>query len=230
MKTIFKLAIATAIASTGAIAPAANAQVSGIATADPTVAIARTKAFSAAYSQVATTYKTYFEQIDTRNKTMQGLQKQLDTNNDNQVSQQELDAAQRSNSPVIKSIQTEQEEIRKLQTPAMKAQMFAVEKILEKYGTAQQQVITAKKIGVILNPDAFQYAPPAADVTQDITNALDRVVPSVSTQAPAEWNPSRQTVALHQQLQQLIVQSAQAQARQQQTQQPAPAAAQPSGR
>ncbi|VAV97956.1 hypothetical protein MNBD_ALPHA04-1531, partial [hydrothermal vent metagenome] len=154
MKNIFKsLALASAaLTLTTVMAPVASGQVSGIATADPTVAIARTKAFSAAYSQIATTYKTSFDQIDARNKTMQGLQKQLDTNNDNQVSQQELDAAQRANSPVIKSIQTEQEEIRKLRTPAMKAQMFAVEKILEKYGEAQQQVVTAKKIGVILNP------------------------------------------------------------------------------
>jgi hypothetical protein len=84
------------------------------------------------------------------------------------------------------------------------AQLYAVEQIALKYDAAQQAVITAKKINVILAPDAFVWAPEAVDVTPAITAELDKVVPSVSTTPPAGWRPSRQIGALYQQIQQLI--------------------------
>jgi Skp family chaperone for outer membrane proteins len=228
MTRLFKTAL-TVLAITAAplaLGSVANAQVSGIATANPTIAIAKTKAFSAAYSQIGKQYESYFDQIDARNKTLNGLRAQLDTNNDKQLTQEELDAAVRAKSPVLQSIQTEEAEIQKLQTPAIKAQMFAVESIFNEYSNAQQQVVTSKKIGVILNPDAFLYAPPQADVTDAITAALDVRVPTVGTTPPADWQPQRNTVSLHQQLQQLLVASARNQAAQQQK----PPAAQPASR
>ncbi len=230
MTRLFKKAL-TLLAVTAlplTYASVASAQVSGIATADPMLAIAKTKAFSAAYSQIGTQYKSYFDQIDARNKTLNGLRAQLDTDNNKQLTQEELDAAVRSNSPVLKSIETEENEIQKLQTPAIKAQMFAVESIFNEYSNAQQQVVTNKKIAVILSRDAFLYAPPQADVTNDITAVLDTRVPTVTTTPPADWQPQRNTVALHQQLQQLLVASARSQAAQQQQQ--TPPAAQPASR
>lgn len=229
MTRFFKTAL-TVLAVTAAplaFGSVASAQVSGIATVNPTIAIAKTKAFSAAYSQIGTQYKSYFDQIDARNKTLNGLRAQLDTNNDKQLTQEELDAAVRAKNPVLQSIDTEEAEIQKLQTPAIKAQMFAVEAIFKEYGNAQQQVVSNKKIGVILSPDAFIYAPPQADVTDDVTAALDARVPSVGTTPPADWQPQRNTVSLHQQLQQLLVASARSQAAQQQQQ---PPAAQPASR
>lgn len=210
-----------------AFSSTATAQVSGIATADPMIAIAKTKAFSAAYSQIGAQYKASFDQIDAHNKTLNGLRAQLDTDNNKQLTQEELDAAVKANSPVLKSIETEEKAIQQLQTPAIKAQMYAVENIFNEYSNAQQQVVSNKKIGVILSQDAFLYAPPQADVTNDITAVLDTRIPSVSTTPPADWQPQRNTVALHQQLQQLLVASARNQAAQQQQ---TPAAAQPASR
>ncbi|ASK88055.1 OmpH family outer membrane protein [Sphingorhabdus sp. SMR4y] len=229
MKRYFKtaLAVLAVTAAPLAVGSVAQAQVSGIATANPTLAIAKTKAFSSAYSQIGTQYKSYFDQIDARNKTLNGLRAQLDTNNDKQLTQEELDAAVRAKNPVLQSIQTEENEIQKLQTPAVKAQMFAVEAIFAEYGNAQQKVVSDKKISVILDPEAFLYAPSQADVTNDITAALDARLPSVSTTPGADWQPQRNTVALHQQLQQLLVASARNQAAQQQQQ---PPAAQPASR
>ena len=227
MKRFFRTALTllTVTAAPLAFGTVATAQVSGIATANPTIAIAKTKAFSAAYSQIGTQFKSNFDQIDARNKTLNGLRAQLDTNNDKQVNQQELDAAVKANSPVLKSMETEETEIQKLQTPAIKAQMFAIENIFKEYTNAQQQVVSDKKIGVILSPDAFIYAPPQTDVTDAITAVLDTRVPSVATTPPADWQPQRNTVSLHQQIQQLLMASARNQAAQQQ-----PPAAQPASR
>jgi len=229
MTRFFKTAISllAVTAAPLALSSVATAQVSGIATVNPTIAIARTKAFSAAYSQISTQFKSYFDQIDARNKTLNGLRAQLDTDNDKQLTQEELDAAVKSNSPVLKSMETEENEIQKLQTPAIKAQMFAIENIFKEYTNAQQQVIADKKIAVILSPDAFIYAPPQTDVTDAITAVLDTRVPTVSTAPPADWQPQRNTVSLHQQIQQLLLASARSQAAQQQQQ---PPAAQPASR
>nr|WP_173202680.1 hypothetical protein [Sphingopyxis sp. BSNA05] len=128
----------------------------------------------------------------------------------------------------MQTIQAEEAEIQKLQTPAVMAQMFVVEGIFAEYGNAQQKVVSDKKISVILDPEVFLYAPSQVDVTNDITAALDARVPSVSTTPTAGWQPQRTTVALHQQLQQLLVASARNQAAQQQQQQPP--AAQPASR
>ena len=227
MKRFFRTALTllTVTAAPLAFGTVATAQVSGIATANPTIAIAKTKAFSAAYSQIGTQFKSNFDQIDARNKTLNGLRAQLDTNNDKQVNQQELDAAVKANSPVLKSMETEETEIQKLQTPAIKAQMFAIENIFKEYTNAQQQVVSDKKIGVILSPDAFIYAPPQTDVTDAITAVLDTRVPTVAITPPADWQPQRSTVSLHQQIQQLLMASARNQAAQQQ-----PPAAQPASR
>lgn len=229
MTCFFKtaLAVLAVTAAPLALGSVANAQVSGIATANPTIAIAKTKAFSAAYSQIGTQYASNFDQIDARNKTLNGLRAQLDTDNNKQLTQEEIDAAVRAKSPVLTSIETEENEIQKLQTPAIKAQMFAVENIFKEYSNAQQQVVSDKKIGVILSPDAFIYAPPQADVTDAITAVLDTRVPTVSTAPPADWQPQRNTVSLHQQLQQLLMASARSQASQQPQQ---PPAAQPATR
>jgi len=230
MTRFFKtaLTVLTVTAAPLASGSVANAQVSGIATANPTVAIAKTKAFSAAYSQIGTQYKSYFDQIDARNKTLNGLRAQLDTNNDKQLTQEELDAAVKAKNPVLQTIQTEENEIQKLQTPAIKAQMFAVEGIFAEYGNAQQKVVADKKISVILDPEVFLYAPSQIDVTDAIAAALDARIPTVSTTPGADWQPQRNTVALHQQLQQLLVASARNQAAQAQQQQPP--AAQPASR
>lgn len=227
MKRFFKTALTllTVTAAPLAFGSVATAQVSGIATANPTIAIAKTKAFSTAYSQIGTQYKSSFDQIDARNQALNGLRAQLDTDNNKQLTQQELDAAMRANSPVLKSIETEENEIQKLQTPAIKAQMFAIESIFREYSNAQQQVVADKKIGVILSPDAFIYAPPQTDVTDAITAALDKRVPTVATTPPADWQPQRNTVSLHQQIQQLLMASVRNQANQQQ-----PPAAQPASR
>ena len=227
MKRFFRTALTllTITAAPLAFGTVATAQVSGIATVNPTIAIAKTKAFSAAYSQIGTQYKANFDQIDARNKTLNGLRAQLDTNNDKQVDQEELDAAVKAKSPVLKSMETEETEIQKLQTPAIKAQMFAIENIFKEYSNAQQQVVADKKIGVILSPDAFIYAPPQTDVTDAITAVLDTRVPTVAITPPADWQPQRSTVSLHQQIQQLLMASARNQAAQQQ-----PPAAQPASR
>lgn len=235
--TIRNSAFAAALLSAAVFAVPASAQVAGIATADTAVAIARSKALGTAYQQIGTQYTSFAQQMQTKRKEINDINVQLDTNKDKELTQAELDAAIKAKNPLLTQIDTKQKEINQLQEPIIKAQLFAVEQIAMKYEAAQQAVITAKKINVILTPDAFVWAPDAVDVTTAITAELDKSVPSVPIAPPADWRPSRQVGQLYQQIQQLFdtaarVQAAQAAAALPQPGQPAPAAptAQPDSR
>lgn len=230
---IRKIAALAALLSASVIAVPATAQVAGIATADTAVAIARSKALGTAYQQIGTQYASFAQQMQTKRTEINNLNAQLDTNKDKNLDQAEVDAAVKAKSPLLAQIDAKQKEINGLQDPIVRAQLFSVEQIALKYEAAQQAVITAKKINVILTPEAFVWAPDAVDVTAAITAELDKAVPSVPISPPADWRPSRQGAALYQAIQQLFNAAAQQQAAQAaatqspQPGQPAPAAPRP---
>jgi Skp family chaperone for outer membrane proteins len=225
--TLAPLALMTAM-------PAA-AQISKIATADPAVAIAGTTAFGTAYSQINTQYQAFTAQMQEKDTRVQTLTKTLDTNGDNQLDDAEQQAAVKNKKSTVDQIQALQQEIANLNAPRLKAERYVIEQIALQYAAAQSKVVTEKKIEALLAPDVFVVAAPAADITPAITAALNTAVPSVAVTPAESWQPQRQTVQLHQQIQQLIVASAirQRQQQQQAGQQPASAAPtpqQPSGR
>ncbi|WP_397605071.1 OmpH family outer membrane protein [Sphingorhabdus sp.] len=230
---IRKNILAAAFLSAAAISVPASAQVAGIATADTAVAITRSKALGTAYQQIGTQYAAVAQQLQAKRVEINNLNAQLDTNKDKELTQAELDVAIKAKNPLLTQLDAKQKEINTLQEPVFLAQLYAVEQIALKYDAAQQAVITAKKINVILAPDAFVWAPEAVDVTAAITAELDKVVPSVPITPPAGWRPSRQIGALYQQIQQLInaaSQQAQAAAAQARPAAPASPAAQPESR
>ena len=224
-------AVAAGLLSATTLAMPAHAQVAGIATADTSVAIARSKALSQAYQQIGTQYAATAQQMQAKRKEINDINVQLDTNKDKELTQVELDAAIKAKNPLLTQIDTKQREINQLQDPIVKAQVFVVESIAMKYEAAQQAVITAKKINLILAPDAFVWAPPAVDVTTLITAELDKSTPTVGITPPANWRPSRQAAAVYQQIQQLFENAARQQAAQAAQPQPgqpaAPAATTP---
>ncbi|HQS11922.1 MAG: hypothetical protein B7Y62_02015 [Sphingomonadales bacterium 35-56-22] len=228
-------AIVAALLSATAIAVPATAQVSGIATAETSVAIARTKALGTAYQQIGTQYAAVVQQMQTKRQEINNINVQLDTNKDKELTQAELDAAIKAKNPLLTQLDAKQKEINTLQEPIILAQLYAVEQVALKYEAAQQAVVAAKKISVILAPDAFVWAPEAVDVTPAITAELDKAIPAAVITPPAGYRPSRQIGALYQQIQQLFnnaaqMQAAQAAAAQPRAAAPANPAAQPESR
>ncbi|HVJ03587.1 MAG TPA: OmpH family outer membrane protein [Sphingomonas sp.] len=194
-----------------AFAAPANAQVGGIASANYVRVVASTKAFGAAEQQIATTYKAAFEQLAQRRQAleteMKPLRDQLDTNKDGQVSDAELQSAQTAKSPTLQKIQTAQtnaqNDMVRLGNPAARAELFAIESILQRYEAAQLAVVNARKINVVLSPEAFIYAPDSVDISQAIAAEIDKASPTVSIQPPANWQPARETLAIQQQIAQI---------------------------
>lgn len=223
MNSLAALGLAGAmLAATPAIA-----QVNGIATASPEAVIVASQARINAYQQIEQTYAAQIQQARTLRQEMATLQQSLDTNKDNQLSEQEIGA----NPGVVQQIQQKEQQVGQLTQPIVLAQTYAIEQLIADYTNSRQQVLQQKKIQILLDPDAIQFAPESIDVTKDIVAALNQRMPSVQTTPPANWQPRRESYATHQAVQQIIAgvmqQQALQQAAQQQQQQPP---AQPSGR
>ena len=223
MKTLAKTFAAMALAGTASIAVPAAAQVAGIATSSPEAVIVRSAARQAAYQQISQTYAAQIQQVGQLRQQNAQAQQSLDTNNDGQLTEAEVSA----NQPVVQQIQQREQQIAQIGQPIVLAQTYAIEQLVNDYENARNQVIQAKGIQIMLTPDAIQYAPETVNVTNDIVVALDQRVPTVQTTPPAGWQPRRESLALQQTVQQILVGVAQQQALQQQQQQQA---AQPSGR
>lgn len=228
MKIISKSALAAGLAMTAAIAsvPApVAAQVNGMATSNPTMAILRAAARTNAYQQINTTYAAQIQQVNQLNTEITNLQISLDTNKDNQLSDAEITA----NPTVVQQIQAKEQQAATATQPIAMAQYYAIEQLMNDYVNARNQVLASKKVSVLIAPDAIQYAPDGFDITTDIVAAIDSRLPSVTTTVPAGWQPRRQTVEMHQAIQQILVVAAQ-QAAARQAQQQQQGAQAPAGR
>ena len=158
MKTITKILTGAAIALPGAALFVSAAHAQTVAIADPEAAVEKSAAFTAATGTIQTTYKTQITQADAVRKEVEPLLKALDTNQDGQLSQQELAAAQAAKNPSLTTIQQKQQQIQQLEAPAARAQSYALEQISAKLQQAVQNVITAKRVTLILRPQAAMYA------------------------------------------------------------------------
>lgn len=195
MTKFTKLLMAAAVAAPVALsAPAAQAQVNGVAVADPQGAIANSKAWAAARTQIQATYAAQLAQADTRSRAIQAELQPLVTQF--QTAQRAPGASNAALAPQYQAIQAKQQagqqEIARITAPAERAQAFAVEQIQAKLGEAVQNVVRAKNVSLLVNPQAVLFLQPTADITPAVTAELDRLVPAVSTAVPANWQPGQQ--------------------------------------
>jgi Skp family chaperone for outer membrane proteins len=185
---------AALIAPATLAATTATAQVAGVAIADPQAAMVNTRAWTAARTQIQTTYKAQIDQAETRRQTAEReLQPLITAFNTARAAPSANQASLQSQAQAIQSRQaTAQQDLDRLTLPAQRAQAYALEQIQAQLGTAVQNAVRAKNVTVLLNPQAALFAQPTADITSAITAELDRLVPSVNTTPPANWQPGQQ--------------------------------------
>ena len=225
MKLFTKTIAAAVLAGTAAIATPAAAQVAGIATSSPEAVIVRSQARIAAYQQIDQQFAAQIGQIRTLRQEMQTLQQSLDTDSNGQLSQAELQA----NPGVVQQIQQKEQQLGQASQPIVLAQTYAIEQLINDYQNVQQQVVQQKNIQLLLNPDAIQWAPDAANVTNDLVAALNQRVPTVQITPPQGWRPRQESLSAQQTVSQVLLGVAQQQAAQQAAQQQQQTA-QPTGR
>lgn len=193
MRTLSKLLLAATVA----IAAPAAAQVNGVAVADPQGAIANTRAWAAARTQIQATYKAQLDQAEARSRAIQAeLQPLVTQFNTARAAANPNQAALQTQAQSIQSKQQAgQAELTRITLPAERAQAFALEQIQARLGEAVQNVVRQRNVSLLVNPQAVLFLQPTADITPAVTTELDRLVPSVSTAVPANWQPGQQQAA-----------------------------------
>lgn len=227
MTILAKLIAPAGLALVALAALPAHAQVEGrMATVDVSRTIIGTTAFQTAYEQVNQTYSQQNELRRAKAQERQTLLQTFDTNGDKQVDDAELAAKQ--NSADFTKLQTLEQEIQTLNNQIDGARIYAVEQIIVQYAAALQEVATRQQVKMIIDPGSLLFAEPGADITEQVSTALNTKVPSVGIVPPSDWQPSREGVQLYQEIQQRLMTAQLIQQRQQQQQQGNPQA--PAGR
>ena len=195
MKTILKAALFAAAPIAIAI-PATAQAVDGIAVADIQGAVQKSAAFVSAMAQMKTTYATQISTFETRSKALQAEIAPLVT---------AFQAAQKANTPQATlqtqytAIQTKQQaaqaELQRLSAPIARAQGYVEEQIGTRLEAALKAAMVARKVNLVLNPQATISYQPAVDITDAVVAELNKTVPSVSITPPAGWQPGGQGAA-----------------------------------
>jgi len=223
MKLATKL-LATAGLALGAVSVPAMAQVDGrLATADVSRAIINTNALQTAFNQIGTTYQAQIQTRQAKQQELATLLQPFDTNSNGQLDDSEVPAIQGSEN--FQQIQTLEQEISQITNQVNAARIYAVEQVLAQYPATLTEVTAQQQIVMVVQPEVLQYAAEGADITDEITTALNAKVPSAQIVPPADWRPSREAAQAYQQIQQLLIrqQLIQQQQSTQQGQQPAQA-------
>lgn len=206
MTRLFKRFASAGLAACALAATAApaSAQVQGrVATADISRAIIGSNALQTAYQQIGTTYQAQIEQRQTKQQELTTLLQPFDTNGNGQLDDSELPAVQSASN--FQQIQTLEQEVAAISNQVNAARIYAIEQILAQYSTAMTDVTTQQQIVMVIAPDAIQFAADGADITQQISTALNTRVPSVQVVPPADYRPNRNAAQLFQQIQQTLL-------------------------
>jgi len=194
--TNFKhLLLAAALVAPGAlVAGTATAQVAGIGVADPEAAVANSKAWATARTQIQTTYKAQIDQATARRQAITTeLQPLVAAYQKAAAAPGATEASLRTQAQAIQTReQTANAELQRLTAPASRAQAYALEQISAKLPDAVNAAVRTKNVSLLLRPNAALFAQPTVDVTASITTELDRLVPTVGITPPANWQPGQQ--------------------------------------
>ncbi len=197
MKTAFKAAmLAAATLSAVSVAPiAAFAQAAGgVAVANLDQAVERSNAYVLAVNQIKTTYKPQIDAFDARSKALNAEMQPMITAFE--TARRAPNANQQALQTQATALQTRQQnaqrELQQLYLPIGRAQAYAEEQIVAKLDAALKAAMNAKRVQLVLSPQATVSYQPGVDITNDIIAALNTSVASVGITPPAGWNPGGQ--------------------------------------
>lgn len=200
MKTMFKAAaLALASVSAVAIVPMVQAQAvqAGIGTASLDDAVARSNAAVLANNQINLTYKAQIDAAQAKanayNSELAGMRTALETAakqpNANQAALQQQAKAYQDRQAYA------QQDIGNMTRNVQLATEYSRSQIVAKLDQAVKQAMAKRGVRVLLKPDALIITTDQSiDITTDVINELNTVVPSVSIDVPAGW-PNNQAAA-----------------------------------
>ncbi|ATE65279.1 OmpH family outer membrane protein [Rhizorhabdus dicambivorans] len=198
MKSFLKtaaIAVGVAMLPAAAHAQAAAATAAapaGIAVVDLDAAIGNSAAAQSAATQIQTTYKAQITAAQTRQTALQGelaaLRTELETLQKNPAQKAQFDAKV---AIFQQKTQAAQAELQRLALPFARPQAYVREQIEAKAEQALKAAMTAKRIAIVLRPEATVAFQPTADLTTDMITQLNALIPSASITPPANWQPGQ---------------------------------------
>jgi Skp family chaperone for outer membrane proteins len=186
------LALIPATANAQAAAPAAAVN-TGVAVVDLEGAVGGSAAYASAMTQIETTYKAQLTSLQTRQTAIQGelapLRTEIETLQKNPATPKAtLDA---KIAAFQQRGQAAQAELQRLAAPVARPQAYVKEQIGAKVEQALKAAMTAKKVGLVIGPEAVVAVQGGSDLTADVITQLNALVPSVSITPPANWQPGQ---------------------------------------
>ncbi len=197
MKTLFKSAVAAGLMLGAApMLPVAHAQsspvVPGLAVADLDAAITKSAAFTTAQAQRPVTYKAQIDNATARRNAISAqLQPLIEKfNRDRQVAAPNQAALQQQAQQIQQIQESGQQELQRILQPAALSEAYVQEQIEEKLDQAVKNAMGAKKVSLLLSPQAILAVNNTAyNLTDDITAQLNTLLPSAQLVPPQGWEP-----------------------------------------
>jgi Skp family chaperone for outer membrane proteins len=196
MKTYLKALLAAgavlATASPLAVAPAAAQIVKGIGVVSLPAVVANSNAYKVAEQQRPVTYKPQIDQAEARRAAIAAQLQPLITkfNADRQANPN--NPALNTQAQAINQIQQSgSQELQQLVAPIALSRAYVTEQIEERLDAAVQAAAKKKNIQLILDPTqgGVIYADAAYNITQDVLNELNTLLPSAQLVPPQGWVP-----------------------------------------
>lgn len=173
-------------------AAAAAAVVPGLGVADLEAVMVNTSAFRTAEQQRPVTYKATIDQYQARGKALQTQIKALDDKlqKDAQVPTANKAALQQQAVALQKMQESGQAELNNIIKPVVYSREYVKEQLEEKMDAAVKAVMGRRNITLLLAPQSVILSTSTSyDLSQDIVNELNRVMPSATLVPPAGWEP-----------------------------------------
>jgi len=165
--------------------------ISGLAYADLEAAAANSAASKTAAEQRKVTYKAQIDQYNSRSQALQAQIKPLvDKFNADRAAANPNQASLQQQAASIQQMQKNaQQELNNIIKPVVYSEAYVGEQIDAKMEQAVRNAMAAKKVTMLLKPEATLLASASYDITDDVTAQLNALLPSAQIVPPAGWEP-----------------------------------------
>ena len=154
--------------------------------------LAASAAAKTAEQQMRVTYKAQYDQVESRSRVLQAeLNAMIVKFQADQKANPENPALQAQAKAIQDKQRSAQEELGRLSDPLERVNAYVLEQIDTKLDAAVTAAMAKKKVALLLQRGAVIKNTPGTDLTQDIVNELNALVPNVSITPPANWQPGQ---------------------------------------
>ncbi|MFN6933752.1 MAG: OmpH family outer membrane protein [Tsuneonella sp.] len=191
-KSLIAAGLAVATLSPIAAAPAAAQVVKGIGVVSLPAVVANSNAYKVAEQQRPVTYKPQLDQAEARRAAIAAqLQPLVDKFNADRQANPNNPALNQQAQTIQQIQQSGQQELQQLVAPVALSRAYVTEQIEEKLDAAVQNAARKKNVQLILDPTqgSVLYADAAYNITQDVLNELNTLLPSAQLVPPQGWVP-----------------------------------------